>query len=303
MKILHLCYSFIVKAKAEKDVQDDTLRWNLLQKKAQRVRSVRAVEFLRAAGVEPILIKGVTAARFYPNDKIRISVDTDLAVSRTDFAKASDLCRSDAAAGMAIDLHRELRHLDSVDWQDLFDNSVHLDFDEGSVRVLRPEDNLRVLCVHWLNDGGVFRERLWDVYYAVANRPADFDWERFLDVVSKRRRRWLTCTLGLAERYLGLDLADTPVLDEARRLPPWLINAIEKEWASEVKPQPLETTVRDRKMFFIQAKSRFRPNPIRATVEMEGSFDARTRFFYRLGNFIMRIPSSYRRVSTALRTR
>lgn len=292
-----------MKATTGKDLQHDTLRWNLLQKRAQKVRAFRAVEFLRAAGVEPILIKGVSAAQFYPDDQIRISIDTDLAVSGSDFAKASAYCRSEAAAGMAIDVHRELRHLDSVDWQDLFDNSVPLNFEEGSVRVLRPEDSLRVLCVHWLTDGGVFRERLWDVYYAVANRPPDFDWERFLDVVSKRRRRWLTCTLGLAERYLGLELTDTPVRDEARLLPTWLINAIEKEWAREAKPKPLEITVYDARMFFNEAKSRFRPNPIRATVEMEGSFDARTRFFYKLGNFIMRIPSSYRRVSSTLRAR
>lgn len=281
----------------------DIDRWNLLQRKAQQVKSVRAVSLLRTVGIDPILIKGAAASQFYPDDKIRMSIDTDLAVAAADFKKANDLCRSEAAVGLAIDLHKELRHLDTVEWQNLFDNSRLLQFDEGQIRVLRPEDHLRILCVHWLTDGGVHQERLWDIYYSVANRPADFDWERFLGVVSEKRRRWLVCTLGLAGRYLGLDLSDTPIRDESQKLPKWLTNAVEREWASDVKPLPLEVSLNDSKVLMQQVIRRFNPNPIRATVEMEGNFDASTRFFYKLGNFFMRIPSSYRRVSGTLRAR
>lgn len=281
----------------------DTERWNLLQKKTQQVKSVRAAELLRSAGIEPILIKGEAAAQFYPEHKTRVSTDIDLAVDSCDFEKAMALCRSESAAGLAIDLHDQLRHLDTVGWHDLFENSRLLNYDEGSVRVLRDEDNLRILCVHWLTDGGVYKERLWDVYYSVVNRPPDFDWDRFLGIVSEKRRRWLICTLGLAERYLELDLSDTPIKNEAKQLPKWLINAVEHEWSSDVKPKPLEASLNDSKVLMQQVKRRFSPNPIRATVEMEGSFDARTRFFYRVGNFIKRIPSSYRRVSGTLRAR
>jgi hypothetical protein len=295
--MVHLCYSFLCLMTL------DTERWNLLQQKAQQVKSVRATELFRSAGIEPILIKGEAAAQFYPKDKVRISTDIDLAVTAADFEKANELCRSEAAAGLAIDLHRELRHLDTVVWQNLFENSILLNFEEGSIRVLRAEDNLRVLCVHWLIDGGVYKERLWDIYYSVENRPPDFDWDRFLGVVSEKRRRWLICTLGLAERYLGLDLSDTPIKDEANNLPKWLINAVESEWADEVKPQPMEVSLNDSKVLMQQVKRRFRPNPIRATIEMEGSFDARTRLFYKLGNFFMRIPSSYRRVFGTLKAR
>lgn len=281
----------------------DTHGWNLLQRKAQLAKAVRATELLRGSGIEPILIKGVAAAQHYPDDRIRVSVDTDLAVADADFAIAIELCRSDAAEGMAIDLHRELRHLDTLEWDDLFEKSNLLETDGGNIRVLGAEDNLRVLCVHWLTDGGVYKERLWDIYYAVENRPADFDWDRFLGVVSARRRRWLICTLGLAKRYLGLDLSTTPIQNEASKLPKWLTDAVETEWADEVKPRPLEITLNDPKVLIEQVKRRLSPNPIRATVEVEGSFDARTRFFYKLGNFFMRIPSSYRRISRTLRAR
>ena len=279
----------------------DEIRWGLLQRKAQEVRACRAFSLFREQGIEPILIKGLAAGRYYPDSHPRLSIDMDLAVEGDDFAKADLIARAASPDGLAIDLHRELRHLDTAPWADLFAGSEILDVDGGSIRVLRPEDHLRVICVHWLNDGGGNKERLWDVYYMVANRPTDFDWDRFLQPVSERRRRWLICTIGLAHRFLGLDLDDTPIKDEARNLPDWLIKAVEREWSSETSFIPLETAVHDRSMLVKQILQRFRPNPIRATIEMEGSFDAKTRFFYQIGNFFMRIAPSYRRVSESIK--
>ena len=281
---------------------NDEARWNILQRKAQEVRVARAFCLLRSNGIEPVLIKGFAAGRNYPESVIRLSIDTDLAVAAADFQRAYEIAVSSDAEGLAIDLHRELRHLDTLDWEDLFENSKLIAIDGGTVRLLRPEDHLRVLCVHWLNDGGTDRGRLWDIYYAVENRPADFDWGRFLDVVSRRRRRWLICTVGLAHRFLGLDISETPINTEARDLPAWLVKAVEREWASETKPIPMEATLKDRRKFIDQFKKRLRPNPIRATIEMEGSFDAKTRVFYQIGNFFMRIAPSYRRVADTLRS-
>lgn len=286
---------------AEKFEMDDERRWNILQKKAQEVLVARAFYLFREHAIEPILIKGLAAARNYPESQTRLSIDMDLAVAASDFERAQTIARSTEADGLAIDLHRELRHLDTLDWDDLFKNSVLIEIDGGAIRVLRPEDHLRVLCVHWLTDGGSNQDRLRDIYYAVANRPSDFDWGRFLDTVTVRRRRWLVCTIGLAQRFLGLDLSDTPIKDEARDLPAWLVKTVEKEWAREIKPRPLEVTLKDPRMFLTQFINRLRPNPIYATVDMEGSFDARTRFFYQVGNFFRRIAPSYRRISDTIR--
>lgn len=282
---------------------NDVIRWNILQKRTCEVRALQAFRLFNRNGIDPVLVKGLAAALSYPDSVTRSSVDIDLAVSGEHFSSALRLARSDAAQGLGIDLHCELRHLDTIDWQDLFANSRLHEVGDGTIRLLRPEDHLRVLCVHWLTDGGVYRERLWDIYYAIENRAADFDWTRFLDVVTERRRRWLICTVGLAHRYLGLDLAGTPIEADARNLPEWFIQAVEKEWANETKPWPLEMSLHDKKLLAKQIKRRFRPNPIWATVQMEGSFDARTRVFYQVGNFFRRIPSSYRRVSETLTRR
>lgn len=279
----------------------DDIRWNLLQRKATEIRVQRAFSLFRKHSIEPILIKGFAAAQFYPELKLRDSVDIDLAVSADDFEAATDISVSAEANGLAIDLHRELRHLDTAGWEDLYQNSrqLHLS-DEGSIRVLRPEDHLRVLCVHWLNDGGSNKERLWDIYYGLENRPADFDWDRFLNTVDSQRQRWLLCAIGLASRYLGLDLTDTPVSNAARDLPQWLIRTVEREWASETRYMPLHVSLGDPKLLVSQVLKRMRPNPIWATVDMEGSFDAKTRVFYQLGSIFKRIVPSYRRVSAVI---
>jgi Uncharacterised nucleotidyltransferase len=305
VKTSRLCYSFFVSTTSAQDDEQltDAVRWNLLQRRARELRTLEAFRLFREHKIEPILIKGLAAERIYPRSVSRPSVDLDLAVSAADFDRAMAVTRSGRAAGLAIDLHCELRHMDSVDWSDLVANSRLLNVEGGSIRVLRPEDHLRVLCVHWLTDGGVYKERLWDIYYAVQNRDAAFDWERFLGIVSERRRRWLVCTLGLAARYLDLDLTGTPIDRDARDIPKWLIRTVENEWASETKPWPLEVSLHDRAMLARQIKRRLRPNPIYATVDLEGSFDAPTRLFYQIANAFRRIPSSYRRISQTLRRR
>ncbi|HVF48226.1 MAG TPA: nucleotidyltransferase family protein [Pyrinomonadaceae bacterium] len=277
---------------------NDEARWNLLQKKTQEIRVVQAFELFRKNGIEPILIKGYAAARNYPESETRLSIDIDFAVAAADFDRAREI---KAPEGIGIDVHRELRHLDTLPWEDLFGNSQMIEVDSCRARVLRDEDHLRVLCVHWLTDGGSDKSRLWDIYYAVANRPPDFDWGRFLDVVTPRRRRWLVATVGLARRYLGLDVSGTPIDAEARHLPKWLEKTVEREWAAETKTRPMEAVVLEPAMFVKQFVKRLRPNAIRATVEAEGDFEARTRVHYQIRNFVSRIKPTVRRIVETVR--
>ncbi len=279
----------------------DAKRWNLLQQKAQLVRIGKAYGLFREQGIEPVLIKGFAAARYYPPDHTRISLDIDFAIASNDFDRATRITESSSSEGLAIDLHRELRHLDTLPWSDLFENSQLVIIDGIAIRVLRAEDHLRVVCTHWLTDGGSNRERLWDIYYMLQNRGPDFDWDRFLNNVDERRRRWMVCTVGLAHRYLGLDIQNTPLMEEALRLPAWLTTTVESEWSSETPQIPLEVTLRKPKVLTRQLLNRIRPNPIGATVLMNGSFDARTRVFYQIGNLFSRVPATLVRMYNTIR--
>jgi hypothetical protein len=278
-------------------------RWHLIQKRRYEVQIEKAVSFLRANGIEPILIKGWAAGLSYPEGEPRQFTDIDLAVSASDYERARLLLISGELTGINVDLHNELRHLDTLPWDDLFANSQLVDLDDRPIRILRPEDHLRLLCVHWLTDGGVNRDRLRDIYYAIKNRPVDFDWSRCLESVSSNRRRWVLCVIGLTNRYFDLPLDGLAFADEARQLPKWLIKRVEKEWQDPVHLLPLISFVHDPKQFFRQLKKRVPPSPIRATVEMEGDLDGSMRFYYQVGCFVKRLPSFFRAVTQNIRSR
>ena len=278
----------------------DNIRWNALETAIWNRAIKSAFVFFREHKLEPILIKGWAIAGFYPPGKRRPFVDIDLAFSAVDFGSAKAVYESNETGINAIDLHRELRNLDTLRWTDLFDNSQLIVLDGVSVRILRPEDHLRVLSTHWLNDGGASKDRLWDIYYAVSNRPTDFDWDRCLNVVSQTRRRWVVSSIGLAHKYLDLFIDDLPFADEARSLPLWLTRAVEREWASEVHLIDINFLHRDPIQLLKQIKKRIPPNPIEATIEMDGDFDAVTRVHYQIGSFFKRILPSLKRLSKTL---
>ncbi len=181
------------------------LRYRVLEKQIEGIWK----QFTQA-GFEPVLIKGWAAAQLYPKPCERQFTDVDLMIAPNKFEEAVKLL-GNLSPGITLDLHKGARRLDQVDFKDLFSNSKQTQCGAIKIRVLREEDHLRILCVHWLNDGGANREKLWDIYYGVANRSKEFDWERFLNIVSPKRRRWLICAVGLAHRFLALNLEDTPI--------------------------------------------------------------------------------------------
>lgn len=288
-------------SQTEQDKNDS--KWLILHSKLNEQRIKEAFRIFREEGIEPILIKGWAAARFYPQMHERFYSDIDLCVDPAIYQKASILLKDNNVKKLYIDLHKGFRHLDTVSWENLFENSRLVNLDESEIRVLRDEDHLRILCVHWLNDGGVEKKKLLDIFYALENRPADFKWERCLDAVSEKRRGWIICTIGLARKYFGLSLKDTPIEREAEKLPKWLIKTIEKEWKSGVKLKPLVKCLHDRKQLVEQIRRRIPPNPIQATVELEGRFDERTRIFYQIANTFTRMVPMIKRIKIVLDSR
>jgi hypothetical protein len=274
--------------------------WLTLQNRVNEIKLSKAFRFLESAGFEPILIKGWAAARYYPEIWQRRFIDIDLCVAPESFEKAKKLLETPEGKRHNIDLHKGLRHLDTLPWKDLFDHCETVEVEQTNIRILRAEDHLRVLCVHWLADGGAYKDRLRDIYYLLENRDDDFDWERCLDVVSPKRRKWIVCCIGLTHKYLGLDIENTPVAEAAKDIPEWLSKTVESEWQAEVKLKPLQNCLHDRKLFWQQIKKRIPPNPIQATVELEGAFNEQSRIFYQIGNVLTRFSPAVKRISRRL---
>jgi hypothetical protein len=256
-------------------------RWSSLQARVQEARVVAAFREFRNHGIEPILIKGWAAARKYPEGRLRRTGDVDLAVAPEDFEKAREIVRFPDVARHNIDLHNGLRDLDTRPWPDLFARSQIAWIGDEPIRLLSDEDHLRILCVHWLVDGGRYRDKLWDIYYAVENCGTSFDWERCLDV-PPNRRRWVICAVTLAQKYLGLRIDDLPFASEIGAVPNWVIRSVEQEWRRPYDLEPVLVTTDDPKLFLHQITRRLPPNPIRATIEADGEIFGNRRLLYQL---------------------
>jgi hypothetical protein len=271
-------------------------RWQSLSKKLLFVNLASAFRVFRSNLIEATLIKGYAAARNYPPGHYRPFGDIDLAVSADDYPKALELLKAPEVRKLGIDLHRELRHLDTLPFDQVLERSEIIDIEGTEVRIPCAEDHLRIMAVHWLNDGGQYRERLYDIYYAVQNRPAGFDWDRCLGVVSPTRRRWVNTAIGLTHKYLDLYIDDLPFAEEAKDIPEWITRCVEREWATEVRLRPLHVVWRRPRILLQQIKKRIPPNPIQATIETEGEFDAGPRIRYQIGSVAKRIWPSIKRV-------
>jgi len=281
-------------------IDENYEKYKMLMFKVYEVSVVNLWSEFEKNKFEPVLIKGWAAAMNYTKPFLRQIGDIDIAVNPKFYEKALHFKKE--LGEREVDLHKGLRHLDKLSWDNILANSRMVDCDDKKIRVLRPEDHLRVLCVHWLTDGGIYKEKLWDIYYAVNNRSKDFDWNRFLNSVGEKRRSWLICAIGIAHKYLGLKIDDTPIATEAKKIPEWVIRTIEKEWQSEVKFKYLETSIKSKKEFFGQLKKRFPPNPIQSTINMEGDFDNKPRFIYQIPDIFFRLIPSIKKFSKMIFT-
>lgn len=288
-------------ANSDTDSRGDDLRWYLLQDKVYEARICQAFRIFRSNGIEPVLIKGWAAARYYPDSHLRTYTDIDLGVPSSSFDRAVSLLRDEEANKLNIDLHCEFRHLDTLRWEKLVENSELIFLNGTGIRILSAEDHLRVLTVHWLTDSGGDKERLWDIYYAVENRPASFDWAKCLEPVTATRKKWVICTIGLAHKYLGLEIEGLPFAREAADLPLWLTKSIEREWRLGIPLRGLYDSLHDWRFFFAQLKKRIPPNAVYSTIECEGEFDDRARLPYQLRSLFRRMIPGLRKISTVLR--
>ena len=283
----------------------DSQRRAAFGKIVYRQQIILAFDKLREHKIEPILIKGWSIERFYPPGKTRKTGDIDLCVAPEDYRKAQIILRQFGFSPDRIDLHKGFRYFDKLPWAELFDNSELIALEKTPIRVLRPEDSLRVVCVHWLNDGGAEREKLWDIYYLIANRPNDFDWSRCLEANGPKRRKWILCAIAAAHHYVNLPIDETPLAGEIETiLPDWFLPALEKEWADGVKIVSLEKVLpeRDWQSLREQLRKRLQPNPIGASIDLEAPFNNWPRFPYQFADIILRFTIHFGRNLKALKS-
>jgi putative nucleotidyltransferase-like protein len=284
----------------------DIYRLNILRAAIQQQAIQKVFTRLRSNGIEPILVKGWAIARLYPEQGLRPCGDIDLCVRPEQFAEAERALSEIPEGQYDVDLHCGFAKFGDCDADEIYARSRLVKLGETDVRVLCPEDQLRVIAIHMLREGAWRPLWLCDIAVAVESRSAEFDWTVCL-TENRRQADWVTCAIRLAGQLLGADISCTPAAESTKALPRWLTSTILKEWGA----QPPSMTQRHRAPMasFLRSPAgvlkglRHRwPNPIEATISMGGLFRDSPRIPFQLGNclartakFTTQLPKSLRR--------
>jgi hypothetical protein len=257
-----------------------------------KIRKVFSV--LRSVNVEPILIKGWAVARAYPQLALRPYGDIDLIVRRHDYQTASQAIER-AARDCFVDFHAGVPfELADRSIEDVFSRSQLVTCGEAQVRVLSPEDHFALLAIHLLKHGAWRPLWLCDLGVLLGSMPNDFNWDRCLGK-DRQRTNWILAAAGLAQKLLGASIRDEQISEEAREVPGWLVHRVLKEWetpfAKAQSPQrhhaPINSYLR-RPRGLLKDLARRWPNPIIATISVNGTFGSRRRLRYEVGNWALR---------------
>jgi len=198
-----------------------TLRVRLLERQLRET-----IARLRDHGIEPILAKGWALGRLYPEAGLRPYGDLDLLVLPFQYQKARAALTGPGVPPAPVELHTDFPMLGDRCAERLFEKSRLVPFEGTSIRILGPEDQLRLATLHGLNHGLCRPLWLCDVAVALEAISSEFDWRYAL-----WGDPWLSegvlSGILLAGTVLGVDLekAGIPELRQDAEPPPWMASA------------------------------------------------------------------------------
>jgi hypothetical protein len=249
-----------------------------------RVESLKAAERelrigpliakFRSCGVEPILMKGWSLARFYPEAGLRPYDDVDLIIPSEQVHSVMPLLAEEGSPRVDLE-HDQISRFDDRTWNDLLLRSRLVRIGESEVRVLSEEDQLRAQCIHFLKHGGRGPVSLCDIALLVESRASDFRWGVCLGD-GRKQCSWVVCALLLAHRLLGMELGGIPLDLHAAALPDWVVETVLEQWG--ITPSIHRGTFRSYLRRPAQIREaiadRWPPNPIVATLTSGTCFGA-----------------------------
>ena len=242
-----------------------------------------------SAGVDPLLVKGWTVARFYPEMGLRPYGDIDLCFRPEHYDRAAAIRNSPEGVKYNVDLHKGFEKLDRQSLDELFERSEILRLGDADVRMLRLEDQLRLLCMHLLRHGAWRPLWLCDIAAIVESLPSSFDWNLCL-TADRRQADLIACCIGLAHQLLGARVDNTPVSQRARNLPNWLVPAVLKQWKwshslDHTAPELMSVSLRHLTQIPKALRLRW-SNPVAATFNLQAPFNGLPRLPFQIGDYI-----------------
>jgi hypothetical protein len=216
----------------------------------------------------------------YAEAGLRTAGDVDLAVAPDKAGLARQILDDLGATRVDVDVHPGLNdpdhaaYIPGAAWEDLVAHSQRIPLRDIEVRCLGPEDELVLLCIHFMRHTGIRPMWLCDVAAALESRPPNFDWGRGLS--RPPYRSWIAGVLFLANELLGADLSGVP-LDTRDAPPRRLKDMVLSRWGGLGRP---ENEVRESILQLWRNPSRWPgavrervPDPVAATIEFHGSLN------------------------------
>ncbi len=276
------------------EVLHQAYRLQSLQSGIHEQKIEKVFRLLREARVEAVLGKGWATAGLYPDRALRPYGDIDICVRPESFSLAEEVLSAPEADDCWVDLHRHFSEIDDRTIDEIFERSRLVPLGSEQIRVLGLEDQLALSCIHLLKHGAWRPLWLCDVGVAIESLPPTFDWDVCLGR-NRTREKWVICAIGLARSLLRIDTAGLPARTYAP-LPAWLIENVIKQWARPFAihqppmshPIPMADLLRHPSGLIGGLRQRW-PNPIIATISVNGEFNNLPRFPYQLANCLSRI--------------
>jgi hypothetical protein len=267
-------------------------RFNSIEAALHERRLKQVIPVLRNRGVEPLLVKGWAIARLYPEPGLRPYCDLDLCVSPDSYDAAAAALEGPGMQWCKVDLHSGFGKFYERQTDDIFARSRLVRLGDLDVRVLGAEDDLRFICLHVLRHGAARPLWLADVAVLLESLPDDFDWDVCLSG-SRRHADWVACAIGLASRLLGACLDGVPVAARAKRLPKWFVPPVLKEWGTPCEtPRQVAAYLRSPVLLSRELLHHW-PNPIEATMTVEGPFNEVPRLLFQLSHVVSRAKALF----------
>jgi hypothetical protein len=269
-------------------------RLQCLQSKLHEQKLEKIFSLLRQAQVEAVLAKGWATAGLYSARALRPYGDIDICVRAEQFKLAEDVLNDPEASDCWVDLHEHFSEIDDRTVEQLFKRSRTVMLGAEQIRMLGLEDQLALSCIHLLKHGAWRPLWLCDVGVIIESLPATFDWDICLGR-SNTRAKWITCAIGLAKRLLRADTTGLPAKLNTQ-LPAWLINNVLKQWEKPFAinqppmshPIPMADLLRHPSGLLEGLRQRW-PNPILATISVNGEFNNLPRLPYQIANCLSRV--------------
>lgn len=279
---------------ASAEVLHHAYRLQSLQSDIHEQKIEKVFRLLREAGLQAVLAKGWATAGLYSTRALRPFGDIDICVTPENFRVARDLFSSSAAEDCWVDLHQHFSELGNRKVEQLFERAAEVKLGAEQVRILSLEDQLALSAIHLLKHGGWRPLWLCDIAVIVESLPDSFSWDTCLGA-DKTRAKWIMCAIGLARELLDADLARVPSFAKTE-VPPWLLENVLKQWAKPFAinqppmshPIPMADLLRHPARLPEGLRQRW-PNPILATISVNGDFNNLPRFPYQLANCFTRI--------------